>query len=183
VGREGSDGVSTLDLSPILTPLTQIAGIAITGLLAIYIPKALAAFQARTGIQLTDQQRATVLGAVQTAAGNLETKLDQGVIKVAQINVNNPAIQAQAQAAINAVPDAMKALNMTPDSVARMIVGKADTGSHGPQPTPVVVAPGTVVTANAPPAPLYQVVTTTPQFVPPVGMSAVSTANKPDTTP
>lgn len=130
--------MSSVDLSPILTPLTQVAGIVLTGLIAIYVPKALAAFQARTGIQLTDQQRATVLGAVQTAAGTIETKLDQGVVKVAQIHVADAAVQTQAQAAINAVPDAMKALGMTPDSVARMIVGKVDTAAHGSETVPVI---------------------------------------------
>jgi len=126
--------MSTIDLSPILTPIIQIVGIVVGLLVTAYVPIALAAFQKRTGIQLTDQQRATVLGAVQTAAGTLETKLDQGVVKVAQINVGDSAVAEQAQKAINAVPDAMKALGMTQDSVARIIVGKVDTAAHGDPP-------------------------------------------------
>jgi hypothetical protein len=120
-----------IDLTPVVQPLLAVAGAVIATELAIYVPKAVAAFEARTGIQLTDQQRATVIGAVNTAAGTLETKLDQGVLSVAHINVGNASVQAEAQAAINAVPQAMAALQMTPDSVARMIVGKVDTGTHG----------------------------------------------------
>ena len=37
---------------------------------------------------------------------------------------------ALANAALHAVPDAMSALGMTPDSVAKMIVGAVDTGSR-----------------------------------------------------
>jgi hypothetical protein len=120
-----------VDLSPIVQPILAVTGAVIAGLLALYVPKALAAFQTYTGIQLTDQQRAVILGAVQTAAGNLETQLDQGALKVAHINVSNATVRSEAVAAINAVPDAMAALNMTTDGVARMIVGAVDTAAHG----------------------------------------------------
>lgn len=142
---------TSLDLSPIVQPILAVIGATITGLLAIYVPKGIAAFQARTGIQLTDQQRAVILGAVQTAAGNLETQLDQGAIKVAHINISNATVRSEAVAAISAVPTAMAALNMTTDGVARMIIGKVDTAAHGqaaasPQaatsPAPVLNAAG-----------------------------------------
>jgi hypothetical protein len=120
-----------VDLSPIVQPILAVTGAVITGLLAIYVPKGIAAFQTYTGIQLTDQQRAIILGAVQTAAGNLETQLDQGALRVAHINIANATVRSEAVAAINAVPDAMAALNMTTDGVARMIVGKVDTAAHG----------------------------------------------------
>lgn len=122
---------ATLDLTAIVQPILAVIGAVIASLLAIYVPKALAAFQARTKIQLTDQQRATVLGAVKTAAGIIETSLDQGLLRVAHIEVANPTVRAQAAAAINAVPIAAAALNLTVDGVARMIVGVVDTGEHG----------------------------------------------------
>ena len=131
--------MASLDLTPILTPIIQIVGIVVGVLVTAYVPIAIAAFQKRTGIELTDQQRATVLGAVQTAAGTLETKLDQGIMSVSQVHVADAEVRDQAQKAINAVPDAMKALGMTPDSVARIIVGKVDTATHGPE--AVAVAP------------------------------------------
>jgi hypothetical protein len=133
---------STLDLTVIVQPILAVVGTVIASLLAIYLPKALAAFQTRTKIQLTDQQRATVLGAVKTAAGILETSLDQGLLRVAHVDIANPTVRAQAAAAINAVPLAAAALNLTVDGVARMIVGAIDTGAHGIA-TPAPVASNT----------------------------------------
>ncbi len=121
----------SLDLSPIVQPILAVIGAVIAGLLAIYLPRALAVLQARTKIQLTDQQRATILGAVRTAAGMIETRLDQGAMNVAHVDIANPAIRAEAAAAINAAPHAAAALNMTVDGVARMIVGAIDTAAHG----------------------------------------------------
>jgi hypothetical protein len=121
---------NTLDLAPIVQPILAAAGAVIAGLLAIYVPKGLAAFQARTGILITDQQRATILGAVQTAAGVLETDIDKGVLAVSHIHASNPAVLAQAQTVIATVPLAAASLGMTPEGVARMIVGAVDTGSR-----------------------------------------------------
>lgn len=127
----------SVDLTPVLQPLLDIAGIVVSGLALVYVPRAIAAFQARTGIQLTQQQQATVLHAVQTGAGAIETKLDQGLMQVAHVNVGNADVQAEAQAAINAVPVAAAALGVTTQGIARMIVGAVDTGSR----TPVPAAP------------------------------------------
>jgi hypothetical protein len=131
---------TALDLSVIVQPILAVTGAVIVSLLAIYVPKALAAFQARTEIQLTDQQRATVLGAVRTAAGMVETLLDQGAMRVAHVDIANPTVRAEAAAAINAVPLAAAALNMTVNGVARMIVGAVDTGAHGAM-APASVSP------------------------------------------
>jgi hypothetical protein len=127
---QSAGNASTLDLSVIFQPILAVAAAVIAGLLAIYVPRALAAFQARTKIQLTDQQRATVLGAVRTAAGMSETKLDQAAMWVSHVEVSNPTVRAEAAAAINAVPLAAAALNMTVDGVSRMIVGAVDTAAH-----------------------------------------------------
>lgn len=121
----------TPDLSAIMQPIFAVIGTVIAGVLAIYAPKALAAFQAQIGLQLTDQQRATVLGAVRTAAGMIETTLDQGAMRGAHVDIANPAVRAEAVNAINAVPVAAAALNMTVDSIARMIVGAVDISTHG----------------------------------------------------
>lgn len=138
--------MSTVDLTPITTPILTALGTVITGLLVIYVPKALDALQKLAGVQLTDQQRATILGAVQTAAGTIETKLDQGVLQVSHVTVNDPTVRDEAQKAINAVPVAAAALGMTVDGVSRMIVGAADTATHGP--TPVTALPPAHMTAN-----------------------------------
>jgi hypothetical protein len=132
-----------IDLSAIVQPILAITGAVISGLLAIYVPRGLATFQARTGIELTDQQRAVVLGAVRTAAGVLETRLDQGVIRVSHVEIANPVVRTEAIAAINAVPNAAAALNLTVEGVARMIVGAVDTAAHGAAPQTAVLQPAT----------------------------------------
>lgn len=140
---------TTIDLTPIVQPILAVIGAVIAGLLAIYAPRALDAFAARTKIQLTDQQRAAFLGAVQTGAGVIETQLDQGILKVAHVDVANPAIRDEARAVINAVPIAAGALNMTIDGTARMIVGAIDTGAHGSTTaTTVVTAPDEATTTT-----------------------------------
>ena len=124
----------SVDLTPIVQPILAAAGAVIAGLAAVYVPKAIAAFETRTGIQLTENQRQTVKGAVDTAAGVLETALDQGAAKVEHIAVGTTQVQTQAQAVINAVPDAAAALGLTVAGVSRMIVGAVDTGSRTPPP-------------------------------------------------
>ena len=133
-----------LDLTPVFQPVLETAGLAVAGLIGIYVPKCLAAFEARTGIMLSEQQRQVVLGAVQTAAGVIETRLDQGAMQLAHIDVGNPAVLAEAHALLSAVPEAGRAMGLTPDAVARMIVGRIDTASRMPA-APVAVpvaAPG-----------------------------------------
>jgi hypothetical protein len=124
----------SLDLTPIVQPILAVAGSVIAALLAIYVPKALAAFTARTGIMLTELQRAQILGAVQTAAGTIETKLDQRILNASHVNVANDDVRAEAASAIAAVPDAMAGQGMTQAGVARMIVGRVDSAKHGAAP-------------------------------------------------
>jgi hypothetical protein len=122
--------MSTLDLTPLVQPILAVTGIVMAAMLKLYVPRALEAFSERTGIVLTDQQRAQMIGAVNTAAGMIETRLDQGAISAAHVDIANDQIRAEAAAAIAAVPNAAAALGMTQDGVARMIVGKVDTAAH-----------------------------------------------------
>ena len=119
-----------LDLNAVLQPLVSIVFLVIIGLAGQRLPALIDAFEKRTGIHLTEQQRQTMLGSVQTAAGIIETQIDQGLLQVAHVRIDNPVVLAQARAAMNAVPQAAAALGMTTDSVARMIVGAVDTGSR-----------------------------------------------------
>lgn len=112
--------------------VATIASTIITGLAAIYIPKLCNAFAARTGVQISEQQRQVVLGAIQTAAGTLETDLDNRVLQRTSISPLHPAVRAQAQAVMEAVPDAAGALGMTMAGLSRMIVGRTDTAAHPP---------------------------------------------------
>jgi hypothetical protein len=140
--------MSTLDITPLVEPVLAVAGATIAGLLTVYVPKALAVFTEATGIALTEQQRAAFLGAVQTAKGVIETKLDQNALSVAHVDVNNEAIRAEAAAAIAAVPQAAAAFGLTEDGVARMIVGAVDTALHGNR------MPAAPATPRPPSAPL-----------------------------
>jgi hypothetical protein len=145
------DPTTTLDLTPIVQPILTVCGVVVTSLIAYYGPKVLAVFQARTGIALTDQQRATVLGAVQTAAGELETAIDQKALTVDHIHVDNQAVLQKAQSALQAVPVAMQALGMNEASVAKMIVGAVETGTRM-APAPARVPPGAAPTVPPPAA-------------------------------
>lgn len=120
----------SLDITAVVQPILAAAGAVIAGLAAVYVPKAIQAFQDRTGIILTENQRQTVKGAVDTAAGMLETALDKGAAKVEHIEVGTLQVTQQAQAVINAVPTAFAALGLTINGVARMIVGAVDTSAH-----------------------------------------------------
>jgi hypothetical protein len=120
-----------LDLTPIVQPVLAVTALVFTGMLKVYIPKALDAFQTWTGVQLTTLQRQQVLGAVQTAAGMIETQLDTGVLTAAHMHIDDPSVRFEAQAVLAAVPKAALALDLTVDNVARMIVGKVDTSAHG----------------------------------------------------
>jgi hypothetical protein len=128
-----------------------VVSMVLTGLIAVYVPRALNVFEAKTGVQLTEQQQATVLQAAQTARGILETKLDQGIVHIGQIAFTDPAVVEQANAAIARVPDAAARLGKSVHSLAEIIVGLVDTQSRT---APKVVAPAPpVVVSSAPVVP------------------------------
>ena len=121
---------NVLDLTPIINPILSVVGLIIAGLLTSYVPKLITAFEARTGIHLTDQQRTTIEGSVKTAAGEVETLIDQGVLHVSQVHVSDPTVLARARAAIDAAPAAAAALGISESDMARLVVGAVDTATH-----------------------------------------------------
>src|ERR1035437_4184994 len=130
---------TAVDFSVVLQPLLQLAGIVLTGLIALYLPRAIAAFEARTGIQFTEQQKATILSGAQAAKGTVETRIDQKIMSVSEVHIDNPEIRYLAHEVIDNAPAAAAAIGATPDSVARSIVGMVDTGSRTPAPPGIVV--------------------------------------------
>jgi hypothetical protein len=126
----------------LFAPIIQavLAGIAllITTLIGIYVPRAIAAVEARTGIQVSAQMQATVMQAATTAAGILQTKLDQGVLKITHITVTDPTVEAEAVAALARVPVAAAAMNKSLPSMIATIVGLVDTA---PKPAVLTLAP------------------------------------------
>jgi hypothetical protein len=125
------------DFAPIIQAV--IAGIAtvITGLIAVYVPRGIAAFEARTQVHITDQERAAIMSAVTTGAGILQTKLDQGILRIGDITPDNKTVVAEAAAALNRVPTAAGNQGTTTSAAAAMIVARVDTS---PKP-PVAVVP------------------------------------------
>jgi hypothetical protein len=115
--------------SDLLQAVATALGAVITFLVAHYAPRAIAAFETRTGIQLSDQQRAAVLNAAQTQAGIVETMIQQGAIKLADVTPTSPAMIDHAKQALARVPNAAAAQGTTPVAMAAIIVGKADTVS------------------------------------------------------
>lgn len=142
---------NTLDVTGIVQAVLETAALVIAGLIARFVPRLIDILQQRTGIMLTAQQRQTVLHGVQTAAGIIETQIDQGLIQVSHVRIDNPAVLAQARHVIEAVPMAAAAMGVTEAGVAGMIVGAVDTGSRvTPAPTPAVLAPAPAVLGIAP---------------------------------
>jgi hypothetical protein len=119
-------------LSVVIHPLVAVVGTIFTAMVAYYLPKFLAAFENRTGIELTEAQRQTVIGAVTTAAGVLETALDRGDLKTLDIAAAHPAVKTQAAQVLDAVPKAAAAFGLTVPDVARLIVSRVDTARHVP---------------------------------------------------
>lgn len=95
----------------------------------VVVPWAIVAYQKRTGVQVTDQQRAAVQAALVTAAGIIQTKMDQRVLSVAEIKPENPIVLAEAGAALATVPISAAAEGTTQAVAARIIVGQVNTKS------------------------------------------------------
>lgn len=122
----------------VMHPLVAAVGTIFTGLTAYYLPKFLSALERRTGIELNESQRQTVLTAVTTAAGLLETALDRGDLKTGDIDTHHPAVKMQAAQVLDAVPHASASFGLTLSDVARLIVSRVDTAKH----TPPLLLPG-----------------------------------------
>jgi hypothetical protein len=129
--------MTAADWQPITTAFMGAVGLLLTALIGVYIPQGIAAFQKRTGIQVTAQEQASVYAAAQTAAGIVETQLDQGVLRLQHITPENPVIVDHAKAAIASVVGSAFAQNTSQATMARMIVARVDTAGHPPPISPV----------------------------------------------
>jgi hypothetical protein len=123
-------------LSQLIQSLMALIGLVLTTLIGIYVPRAIAAFERKTGVIETDQQRAAIMSAVTTAKGLLETQIDQGLLKISDIRPDSPVIQQAAAQALDRVPQAAAAQGTTRDTMTKLIVARVDTSAK-----PVVVLP------------------------------------------
>lgn len=107
-------------------------------IVSLAIPWAIFEYQKRTGVQVTEQQRAAVYNALNTAKGMLQTQLDQGRLRISDITPSSTAVVEAAKAALARVPDSAKAQATSVASAAEIIIGRLDTS---PKPPVVMVAP------------------------------------------
>lgn len=138
------------DWAPVIQPIVEIAVTLIGAFGVVLARQAIAAFEARTHVQLTEQQRATVIGAVQTAAGMVKLELAKG-LPLSEVHPSSSAIQAIASTATAGVMESIAALGVTPEGVAKMIVGRVGNEQPSVEHT---VGDVTVKTAAAPAQPL-----------------------------
>lgn len=124
--------MTAADWQPIIQAIIALIAAVFTGLIGIYVPRAIAAFEKRTGVAVTDQERAAIQGAITTAAGILQTKLDQGVIKIADITPSSAAVVGEANKALDRVPTSAANQGTTPAVAAAMIVARVDTSPRAP---------------------------------------------------
>jgi hypothetical protein len=123
-------------LSQLIQSLMALIGLVLTTLIGIYVPRAIAAFEARTAVHLTQQQRDAIMGAVTTEAGLIQNDLNTGLLKATDIRPNNPVMQQRAAQMLDRVPASAQADGTTRDTAAKLIVARVDTSAK-----PVAVVP------------------------------------------
>lgn len=123
------------DWASIAQAIIGVAGAVIATLIGIFVPRAIAAFEKRTHIAVTEQERAAVLAAVTTAAGLLQSKLDVGLLRARDVTPTNSQVMMAANTALLAVPQAAAAQGTTIEAASAMIAARVDTT---PRPTPVL---------------------------------------------
>lgn len=125
-------------MSPFWSTVAQsmlgLASAVIATLVTIYTPKLIALLEARTNTEWTDQQRQVIQSAAQTAAGNIETAIDQKRMSVGDVHPSHSIVvrNVDSIAARPTVVTAMKALGMSTDYLAHIVVGKVNTGTRTP---------------------------------------------------
>jgi hypothetical protein len=133
------------DWTPVLIPVFSVLGLGIAGWAVRMGNLAVAAFERRTGVQLaahqlqmTQNANAVVMQTARTAAGIVQTLINQRRLPIADVDPENQAIKDIAKAAIDRVPENAAIMKKTPESMAQTIVGLVDTA---PPPPPVILVP------------------------------------------
>lgn len=150
---------SIVPSDPPSTLLQQIAVAAVPVVGAFIVPLlgwGVFVFQKRTGIKLTDQQKAAVYQAGETAKGIFMARLTTGSAQIADAHSDSVLIQLLASKAIASVPDSAKAQGVTHDQMARIItgaVGRAISADPTIPTTPIPVLGDPKMMATAPPHP------------------------------
>jgi hypothetical protein len=129
-----------MDLTPITTPLIETAAAFLTLCAPILLTRAIAAFEARTNITLTQQQQDTLRAAEQTAVGLIQVEMTKGNLALADLDVNSPTVRKAVAYLDTTVPTALRAFGYSPDTMATKLVGLVGK-SLAADPTVATVAP------------------------------------------
>ena len=130
----------------IASVIVQCFGLLLT---SIVIPWAIMAYQRRTGVDITAQERQAVYNAADTSVGIVQKLVTQGKIHPDEVLPSNPEIVFHAQAALDTVPDAAIAQKTTPAAMARIIAARIVIPAPVLQPlprwAPAIPPPGPLV--------------------------------------
>ena len=140
-------------MKAILDPMIQLASLVLIGLAPVFANYLIQVLHNRFKLDLTAAQDATVRKACLTGAGVLLTQLTRGAIQLEHLHVDDPNVIAAAQVAINAVPDAAGAFNLTIPDLAHMIVGQVGQVLGADPTTPTVGTPTVQIVKAMPAAP------------------------------
>lgn len=105
------------------------------------IPAAVNALDQWIQLKLTVHQQDRVYAAVQTAAGQIETKIDRGAMTIGEVSEDNVKVRQIVSAALAPVKESAAAQGATVDSLTPVVVGRVDTNAR-------VIKPATVVVRN-----------------------------------
>lgn len=123
----------TNEWAPLIQALTQL-------ILVVVIPWGVWEFRKRTGLEATDQQRRAMTTAAETVTGLVQTKLDTGELKIADIAPENPTIHRLAAEAIERLPVATAGAEKMIGSDELAIIAASRVNTTPPAP-PLIVAP------------------------------------------
>lgn len=110
---------------PVLQAFGSLAMTILGIIAAIYLPRAVAAFERISGVQLDTAQRAAVYSAAETAKNLLVAKVEQGLIPLAHAtDPNHPVVAVKAMEALSRVPDSAEGQKVTPQAMQTIIAAK-----------------------------------------------------------
>jgi hypothetical protein len=133
----------------VVVPVFLLALTAFIGVVASNIPTAKNALNNWIQMRLAVHQQERVYAAANTAAGQIETKLDRGAITLGEVTEDNTKIRQIVADALRPVRESAEAQGANVDTVAPIVVARVDTGSRVSQ---KVIAPK-VDSFNAPSVP------------------------------
>lgn len=117
----------------VLDQVVRFLGIALLFIGTRYGAVFVRAFDRKIGLQATDAEQTALMAAVNTKAGIMETRIDQGSMVVGDIHARSPEVMKAAFDVATMVRLPTKAAISAMD-IADMIVGAVDTGSRTSQP-------------------------------------------------